>query len=496
MKRPIDGKVDEDSSPEAALNIRGKAGSGYRLSSLSCSLARWWSDFSLEQRFTLVTALVVVFAMAVLGYWIERRVRASWTQSMAEVAATYVEAVVAPYLRELESGGPLSDLAKGDLVRLTTGTSLGSKVKVIKVWATNGELLFSTAGPSAAEQISTPRLARLLSGEVLASIDSHPAPNTKERDTVEVYAPVYDRASPPAVVAIAEFYNTTDLLNREIEQLKFALWLLIANVGLIVGVTLFALIRSASRTIAHQQGLLEHAVVRASGLARRNQKLRQVADRARIRAAVTNEEYLSRIGADLHDGPIQMLSLMMLRLPAPSEDRVLEDLREQFTPLIAQTLGELRNLSAGLVLPDIRDLGPLATIEAAISYHEKTTGTAVKRHLGILPPEMPEAIRICTFRVIQEALMNSYKHAEGQGQSVQADFAGGYLRIIVADQGRGGPALLVGAGLGLRGMRTRVTALRGSMSISRGDAGGFRLQVRLPVRIRSLSALIGQDGVS
>ncbi len=260
------------------------------------------------------------------------------------------------------------------------------------------------------------------------------------------------------------------------------------DVGLIVGVTLFALIRSASRTIAHQQRQLENAVVRAAGLARRNQKLRQVADRARIRAAVTNEEYLSRIGADLHDGPIQMLSLMMLRLPPPSEDRALEDLREQFTPLITQTLGELRNLSAGLVLPDIRDLAPLATIEAAVSYHERTTGTAVERHFGILPPELPEAIRICTFRVIQEALMNAYKHAEGQGQSVQADFAGGYLTIVVADQGRGGPALLVGAGLGLRGMRTRVTALRGSMSISRGDAGGFRLRVRLPVRVRSLSA--------
>ncbi len=147
---------------------------------------------------------------------------------MAEVAATYVEAVVAPYLRELESGGPLTDSSKEDLVRLTTGTSLGSKVKVIKIWATNGELLFSTVGPSAEEQISPPRLARLLSGEVVASIDSHAAPNAKERDTVEVYAPIYGRASPPAVVAIAEFYNTTDLLNHEIEQLKFALWLLIA----------------------------------------------------------------------------------------------------------------------------------------------------------------------------------------------------------------------------------------------------------------------------
>jgi hypothetical protein len=491
MARPIDGKVDRFASPEAGAEQPRKVGAHYRLWS---HVAGWWSRFTLEQRFTLVTAIVVAMAMAVLGYWVERRVRVGWTQSMAEVAATYVEAVVSPHLRDLEAGEPLSDEAKSDLTKLITGTPLGGKVKVIKVWSVSGDLLFSTSGAIETNRIDPRQLVRLLGGAVIVLVENHPDTVLSRPNMIEVYSPVFSRQSPATVIGIAEFYNTTDMLNREIEQLKFALWFLILNVSLVVGVTLFALIRRASRTIASQQGLLEQNVARAAALANRNRSLRHAADRARVRAAVTNEEYLSRIGADLHDGPIQMLSLMMLRLPRPSNDPASEEIRELFRPLIEQTLGELRNLSAGLVLPDIRELSPLATIEAAVSYHERNTATKVGTNFAELPAEMPEAIRICAFRVVQEGLMNAYKHAEGNGQFVEARFDEGSLILVIEDAGTSTPALVIGGGLGLRGMRTRVNALRGSLSIARSDKGGMVLRVRLPVRVRSLTASLSRDG--
>lgn len=493
MKRPVDVKVDGIASPEDAAASQQKAGARYRLWSPLRKIGGRWAGFTIEQRFSLVTAAVVTLAMAVLGYWVERSVRAGWTQSMAEVAATYVEAVLAPHLEDLEIGQTLSDTAKSNMTRLITDTPLGLKVKAIKIWDVQGELMFATTGPIANQRLRPNDLSRLLRGEVVAVAGNHPGTPPNKSSMIEVYSPVFSRKPPTKVIGIAEFYNTTELLNREVEQLKYALWFLILNVSIVVGIMLFALIRRASRTIISQRGMLEQAVVRAAALARRNQSLRQAADRARIRAAVTNEEYLSRIGADLHDGPIQMLSLMMLRLPPPSDHRDIEDVREQLQPLIEQTLGELRNLSAGLVLPEIRDLSPLATIEAAVSYHERNTGTKVCRQFGDLPAEMPEAIRICAFRVIQEALMNAYKHADGAGQRVEASFDDGHLSLLIQDGGHGGPALIVGPGLGLRGMRTRVNALRGSLSISRQDSGGMVLRVRLPVRPRSLTASVGHD---
>lgn len=493
MTRPVDGKVDGFASPAAGGSVSEKVGAHYRLWSPFEAIVRWWSGFRLETRFSLVTAVVVTLAMVVLGYWVERRVRVGWTQSMAEVAATYVEAVVSPHLTDLEAGAPLSAEAKADLTRLITGTPLGGKVKVIKIWATSGDLLYSTAGPVAEDRIRPQNLLRLLGGDVIAMVENHPETMIARPNMIEVYAPVFSRNAPATVIGIAEFYNTADMLNREIGQLKLALWFLILNVSVVVGIMLFALIRRASRTIASQQSLLEQNLARAAALAKRNSSLRHVADRARIHAAVTNEEYLSRIGADLHDGPIQMLSLMMLRLPSSSDNPAVEELRELFGPLIEQTLGELRNLSAGLVLPEIRELTPLATIEAAVAYHERHTGTKVCRQFADLPADMPEAIRICAFRVVQEALMNAYKHADGKGQRVETCFDAGYLVLVIEDAGPAEEAAKIVGGLGLRGMRTRVNALRGSLSSVRLDSGGMMLRVRLPVRARSFTASVGHD---
>ena len=334
MKRRVDGKVDRIASPEEGGDAPRKVGARYRLWSVFEGLGRQRSGLTLEQRFTLVTAIVVTLAMAVLGYWVERRVRISWTNGMAEVAAPYVEAVLSPYLKELEAGAPLSDQTKADLARLVTETPLGAGVKAIKVWALSGDLLFSTTGPLIDERISPQNLQRLLAGHVVTLVENHPDTMTDRPSMIEVYSPLFSRQVPGAVIGIAEFYNTTEVLNREIEQLKLALWFLIIVVSFVVGVMLFVLIRRASRTIAVQQSQLEDNLNRAAALANRNKALRHAADRARVRAVITNEEYLSRIGADLHDGPIQMLSLMMLRLPAPSEHRVVEELREQFRPLI------------------------------------------------------------------------------------------------------------------------------------------------------------------
>lgn len=493
MKRPADAKVDVFSSPVDGAPPHIKVGARYRLWSASSALGLWWSSFTLQLRSTILITIVVTMAMAALGYWVERKVRVGWTHTMAEVAAKYVEVLVAPYLNDLEAGKPLSGEAKENLTKLLTGTPLGAQVKIIKIWSIAGEVIFSTDGTRDQHPISPKDLARLLRGEVIA-VANNPSKSSPTRPgMIEIYLPVRSRVSPSTVTGIVEFYNATDPLNRDIRNLNYALWILIINVSIGVGIIIFVLIRRAARTIESQQTLLEKNVARAAALAKQNKSLRHAADRARIRAAVVNEEYLSRIGADLHDGPIQMLSLMMLRLPKPSGDPTAEYIREQWRPLIEQTLGELRNLSAGLVLPTIRDLSPLATIEAAVSYHEQNTGTMVSRHLADLPNEMPEAIRICAFRVIQETLMNAYKHADGNGQRVEASFEGGNLLLLIEDAGTSGSSLMSGGGLGLRGLQTRVNALRGSLSISRKAAGGMAVRVRLPVRARSLMPTVSRD---
>jgi signal transduction histidine kinase len=487
---PLEVKVERVASPETVPPAPLEVGNKSRLWSVVDAAKGRWAGVSMERRFTFVTVAVVMLAMILLGHWVDRRVRAGWTQIMAEIAASYIEAVISPHIAGLEPDAQrLTPAMEASLRAVIREGALASKVRDLKIWSTSGELIFSTAGPPRGEKLRPLQLARLLAGETIAPGHNHAG--VGERDVIEIYTPIYDR-NRSRVTLIGEFYKRNDLVGDEVNQLKYALWFLIANVGCVIGAALYALIRRASRVIARQQAEHEANVERASALAKRNSALRRAADRARISAALTNEEYLSRIGADLHDGPIQMLSLMMLRLPPRSSNPAIEEIRHTFQPLIEQTLGELRNLSAGLVLPEIRELSPLATLEAAVTSHERYTGTQVRRLFRDLPTEMPEAIRVCAFRVIQEALMNAYKHAGGSGQSVTALFDRGNLTLAIEDAG-GKSQAGEGGGLGLRGMRMRIHALRGTLAVAKSQAGGTRIEVLLPVRARSLVAPIDPD---
>lgn len=451
---------------------------------------RRWSALSLERRFTIAASLVVGLSMLTLGYWVEKRIRSGWEQGMAEIGAHYLEAFLAPHVINLEHAQSLDPESEKRIKALISDSRLGQRVTMIKIWSAEGQLLYSTAGPTQRQQLSPARLARLRSGQVIVA--AHPNSHDEPRDGVrllETYGPIY-KPGTDRVIAIGEFYEVSHSLDREITQLRYATWFLILNVALGIGFLLYLTFRRAVRVINEQRALLEANVARAAALAKRNNTLRRLADQARLEAAVSNETYLARIGADLHDGPIQMLSLLMLRLPdEPSE------VRGQLQPLIEQTLAELRNLSGGLVLPELRELSPFATVEAAIKRHEQQSGTVVMRELAELPQQMPEAIRFCAFRVIQEALMNAYKHAQGRGQRVMTRFAEQTLEIIVSDDGPDGsvamqsPALLEPR-LGLRGIEVRVKALRGSLTISRQPQGGQRLRVLLPVRRRSLTTRV------
>jgi signal transduction histidine kinase len=292
-------------------------------------------------------------------------------------------------------------------------------------------------------------------------------------------------------VAIGEFYEFDTYIRKEIYDVEAFTWILILLFSLIIILLIYFIARRFSRTIGAQQELLEQNFSRAAALAKRNNALRRAADRARLNAAALNETYLASIGADIHDGPIQILSLMMLKLPRATEQGeqpadLAKTIRQNLEPLIQKTLAELRNLSAGLVLPELDHLSAAETIDLAAKRHEEHTGTRVARDLVNLPKHAPRAVRVCAYRIIQEALNNSYKHAGGRGQRVTARLEGRMLEIAVADSGAPSssqPHSSTGSEkLGLRGMESRVKALRGSLAIVRLQNGGTEIRASLPVR--------------
>jgi len=450
-----------------------------------------WNGLSLERRFLVAAALSVGLSMLTLGYWIEKQVRSGWLQGMAETGAIYLEALLAPHLEGLSTSAGLSEPQRAAISALLADTRLGGRVAMIKVWSTNGELLFSTGAAKGGEKLSPALLQRVKSGQVAVDLEfddkgqHSPVPAT----LLEVYAPIY-KLGTREIIAIGEFYEFSRALKAEIARIKYATWFMIINVALIISLLLFVTVKRASRIINAQQSLLESNLARAAALAKRNNSLRRAADRARLKAAVLNENHLAHIGADLHDGPIQMLSLLMLKLPdvPASTNGHAAGERRELEKLIHMTLSDLRNLSTGLVLPELRNLSFEETIQLVITRHQQHTATSVRADIGILPHVVSDAVKVCAYRIIQEALTNAYKHAGGAGQFVRVKVVNGRATIAISNGG-GSPrprsTLAQTPSLGLRGMEARVQALRGTLSIIRDQAGGTEVVAQIPIQAQT-----------
>ena len=452
-----------------------------------------WNKLSLERRFLIAAALTVGLSMLTLGYWVEKQIRSGWLQGMAETGAIYLEAILAPHLQVLATSAELPAAERTAIAALIADTRLSNRVAMIKIWNTKGELLFSTGRTSARESLQSTLLQRIKNGQVAVDVefDDRGEHSPVPASLLEIYAPMYKRGT-REVIAIGEFYEFSRALEAEIVRVKYATWFLIINVALIISVLLFVTVKRASRIITTQQKLLETNLARAAALAKRNNSLRRAADRARLRAAVLNENYLARVGADLHDGPIQMLSLLMLKLPDPSlpDERPIAVQRSELENLIQMTLSDLRNLSMGLVLPELKHLSFADVIELVITRHEQQTGTMVRREFEAMQGQLSEAVKVCAYRITQEALTNAYKHAGGVNQLVQVSVEHRMVTITITDGG-GTPsprsALAQTASLGLRGMESRVQALRGTLSIHHDPNGGTKVVAQIPIRPQAVS---------
>jgi signal transduction histidine kinase len=212
-----------------------------------------------------------------------------------------------------------------------------------------------------------------------------------------------------------------------------------------------------------------------------NEKLRVSLQETSEMAAETHEKILQKIGGELHDGPAQLLTYMLLQLDrlAPvaelARDRKMQTDVEKFRRVLSDTLREVRAISTGLSLPELATTSIDETIALAIRRHEELTGAKVQLSLDPLPRAITLNQKICTYRFIQEALANSNKHAQAGTQLVSAR-GGAQIVISVEDDGQGfTPEKAIGRGLGLTGMRARLQALGGRLDVQSAPGKGARV---------------------
>jgi signal transduction histidine kinase len=242
----------------------------------------------------------------------------------------------------------------------------------------------------------------------------------------------------------------------------------------------FAILLAASWVFGDNLGT-RRAYMRA--LEERAERLErdQEAERAR---AVAEEQ--ARIGRELHDVIAHNVSVMVVQAAAANDvfDTRPERAREALRAIEAigrSALTELRRL-LGYVHGDDTSYAPQPGLDqlGELLAQVRSAGLAVDVRVDGVPRPLPAGVDLSAYRVVQEALTNTLKHAHATRADVDLRYTAGELVVQVRDDGvgRGNGA---GAGRGLVGMRERIGLFGGSLDAAPAPGGGFVVAVRFPL---------------
>ena len=430
-----------------------------------------WDGLSLVRQFALIACIVVGAGTVVLGSFVSAEIEAHVVRNSAAATASYINGLDRSYLQELTTRSTLSEEQLRALDHVFKDAELARQIVSVKICLPDRRIVYSTSRDFIGKTFPTnPKLLKALKGKVAARFGS---PNG-EADAVEsglhmplleIYVPIREKGG-DNIVAVAQLFADAARLKAELDGARLESWIAVCGVALLQIILLYGIVWRGNKTIESQRTVLVDA---------------------RRASVEMSERFLHRVGADLHDGPAQLIGLALLRLdtlrPLLAGEHSQSEEFEKIRIVLQDCLREIRHLSAGLAPPHLDSLPLRKVLELAVRQHQQRTGSAVNAAIGKLPANISSLHKVCIYRFVQEGLNNAYRHAGGIGQTVHVISDGRELTVEVADKGPGFSAAKSGGGdgLGLAGLRDRVESLGGKFSLEAQLGHGTRLRASFQV---------------
>src|SRR3990172_1698640 len=189
-----------------------------------------FTRLNFARQFLLVSFFILLAGMLIIGAWVGEQIEIGVANRTAAVSALYVDSFIAPHLQDLARSDQLDAEHLASLGSLLDGTPLGQRIVAFKVWGGDGRILYSTNPALIGRKfpISSP-LAAAFAGEVHTEISDLSEPENEFEQgkwprLIETYAPARV-AGASTIVAVSEFYQTTDELDREVRAAQWRSWL-------------------------------------------------------------------------------------------------------------------------------------------------------------------------------------------------------------------------------------------------------------------------------
>ncbi|MFE0450846.1 sensor histidine kinase [Streptomyces sp. NPDC058914] len=241
----------------------------------------------------------------------------------------------------------------------------------------------------------------------------------------------------------------------------------------LLAVTVWQIRRQAEQEVTAQQTVTEHERSRRTLLEERTTIARELHD--------VVAHHMSVVAIQAEAAPYRVEN------PPPELEKAFATIRENAVAALTElrrVLGVVR--AEDYEVPDapqptLAELdGLLANVREAGLQVEKVVTGAVR--------ELPQGVELSAYRIVQEALSNTLRHAPGASARVEIGYVLGGLGLRIVNGPPPNPSLLKpspGAGHGVTGMRERVTMLNGEMTADVTADGGYEVAVFLPVAMSS-----------
>jgi signal transduction histidine kinase len=184
------------------------------------------------------------------------------------------------------------------------------------------------------------------------------------------------------------------------------------------------------------------------------------------------EDERRRIARELHDEAGQVLTAVKIELELSG--------RQEAGAMVGRALAQVRDLSNLLRPSALDDLGLAAALRALADDFSTRARIAVTLELEGANRQLAPDVEVVIYRVVQEALTNVARHARASAVHVQVSGDDRHISLIIEDNGQGA-ATNASPHMGWLGMRERITALGGQLSIGAGQTRGVRIEADIPI---------------
>lgn len=274
---------------------------------------------------------------------------------------------------------------------------------------------------------------------------------------------------------------------RDARNFGASLFFAVLLATLLLFFLLYRNFKKGVQTIEKQEKEMNHQIARLSNLLLINKSMQKSMKTASARAVELNEQFLRRTGADLHDGPAQMIGFAAMRLNKLSKEEAVKSLGHEFHGILEaleQSLDEIRGISSGLVLPELASMTFEQCLRKVVLLHGTKSDAEVTQFHAPVPDSIALPIKICAYRFVQEGLSNAERHGKADKCRLRTSFRDGVLEVSLKDNGMGfrkSQLSTDGGHLGLVGMKDRIESIGGKFNINSELGVGTALKFSVDV---------------